>query len=167
MEELFDVVDKWNNIVDQRPRAEVVAKKLLHRSVHVFVFDQKKLLFVHRRKDDREEHAGMWDGSCAGHVKAGEEYFAAAEREMKEELGLTLYPAFLRDFGASKKTSFEFVKLYCVEGVRHKDVTWTEEEFTDGQWLGLDEIERQMKKTKWSPSFVMMLRWYREVFERP
>jgi isopentenyldiphosphate isomerase len=40
-EEIFDVVNERDEVVGQAPRSEVHAKKLLHRAVHVLVFNAR------------------------------------------------------------------------------------------------------------------------------
>ena len=47
-EEIFDVVNERDEVVGQAPRSEVHAKKLLHRAVHVLVFNSHGQLFLHR-----------------------------------------------------------------------------------------------------------------------
>jgi len=48
----------------------------------------KIVLLLPKRSDDRDIFPGCYDFSCAEHVGAGEEYDHAAERGIKEELGL-------------------------------------------------------------------------------
>ncbi len=52
-EEIFDVVDSEDRVIGQAPRSEVHAKKLLHRAVHIFVFNSRGQLLIHRRSARR------------------------------------------------------------------------------------------------------------------
>ena len=88
-EELFDVVDAQDRVVGQAPRREVHAKQLRHRAVHVLVFDEKGAVFLQKRSMGKDSCPGTWDSSCSGHLDAGEDYDAAAVRELREEIGLT------------------------------------------------------------------------------
>jgi len=81
--ELVDRVDKNDNIIGQTTKEEAHQNAYIHRVAAVFCFDPEgKLLVQHRKKD------GLFDHSVGGHVGLGEAYEAAAEREMKEELGI-------------------------------------------------------------------------------
>lgn len=167
MEELLDIVNERNEVIRQAPRSEVIRKRQLHRSAHVFVFDQAGKLFVHKRTADKEEYPGLWDGSAAGHLSAGEDSRTCIIREAKEELGLSdFYPVFLREFGASKATCHEFVTLFLAEGVRQRDIVFDRVEMVEGRWLMLDEVVADMKRVKYSPLFRMLFAWYRQTFDR-
>lgn len=86
--EIFDVVDEDDAVTGQATRGEVHAKGLLHRAVHVFVFNKRGDLLMQRRSMLKDAHPGVWDSSVAGHLDAGEDYEAAALREMEEEMGI-------------------------------------------------------------------------------
>ena len=81
--ELVDRVDVNDNIIGKTTKEEAHKNAYIHRVAAVFCFNPEgKLLVQHRKKD------GLFDNSVGGHVGQGESYEAAAEREMKEELGI-------------------------------------------------------------------------------
>ena len=86
-EDIFDVVDEFDKVIGQKPRSEVHAEGLRHRAVHVLVFNEDNELFMQKRSKTKDTWPGAWDGSCTGHVDAGEDYKEAAHRELQEELG--------------------------------------------------------------------------------
>ena len=45
-EEIFDVVNDRDEVIDRRPRSEVHRLGLLHRAVHVLVFNSRGEIFV-------------------------------------------------------------------------------------------------------------------------
>ena len=51
-EEYFDIVDSRDHVVGRAPRREVHARALLHRAVHVLVFDSQGRIFLQKRFDD-------------------------------------------------------------------------------------------------------------------
>ena len=85
-DELFDVVDENDEVVAQASRAEVHREEKLHRAVHVFLFNRSGELFLQQRSLLKDSHPGKWDSSASGHLDSGEDYAAAAERELAEEL---------------------------------------------------------------------------------
>jgi isopentenyldiphosphate isomerase len=59
-EELLDVVNENNVIVDIKTRREIHASSLMHRSVHILVFNKKHDLFIQRRSLSKDNHPGLW-----------------------------------------------------------------------------------------------------------
>ena len=85
-EEIFDVVDSNDQVIDQRPRSEVHRLGLLHRAIHLLVFNSKGELFLQKRSMKKDCFPGTWDSSASGHVDSGEDYDICALREHLEEL---------------------------------------------------------------------------------
>jgi 16S rRNA (adenine1518-N6/adenine1519-N6)-dimethyltransferase len=112
--EMFDVVDEHDEVVGQATRAEVHARGLLHRAVHVFVFNKRGELLLQQRSMLKDVHPGMWGSSVSGHLDAGEGYEAAAVREMAEEMGMDVEnaPAEIARIAACEATGMEHVRLY-------------------------------------------------------
>ena len=71
-----------------------------HKAVHVWILVKPtEEVLVQRRADWKDSWPGRWDISSAGHVEAGSSEIDAAQRELKEELGLQLpLSAFLPAF---------------------------------------------------------------------
>ena len=63
-------------------RHTVHREKLLHRAVHIFVFNQRGELFLQRRSQWKDMHPRCWDSSAAGHVNSGDNYDDTAPREL-------------------------------------------------------------------------------------
>jgi isopentenyldiphosphate isomerase len=88
MEEIFDVIDDNDNVTGQAARSDVHRSGLLHRGVHLLLFDADGRLLIQKRSADRKQYASLWDCSVSEHVKAGESYLAAAMRGANEEMGV-------------------------------------------------------------------------------
>jgi len=106
--ELFDIVDKDDNVVGRATRGEVHRNKnLIHRSVGVAILNSRGEIFLQQRSVTKDTDPGLWTISCSGHVLAGDDYRVTAIRELKEELGLDLVHSFLY---LPKKSSAFFVR---------------------------------------------------------
>ena len=55
-EELFDVVDEQDEVLYSLVRSEVHRRLLLHRAVHVFVFNSAGQLLIHQRSQIGRAH---------------------------------------------------------------------------------------------------------------
>jgi 16S rRNA (adenine1518-N6/adenine1519-N6)-dimethyltransferase len=87
-DEIFDIVDKNDIPTGTATRAEVHAKNLIHRAVHVFVLNRNGDLYLQKRSRLKDMNPGVWDSSVSGHLDAGEDYLQAAVRELGEEIGI-------------------------------------------------------------------------------
>lgn len=113
-EELFDVVDMNDQVLYQATRKEVHDKGLIHRAVHILVFNKHHDCLLQKRSRLKDRNPGVWDSSAAGHLDAGETYDTAAARELEEELGIQ--PARLIKVGnlsPTDKTGWEHVTIYA------------------------------------------------------
>ena len=89
-EEIFDVVNERDEVIGQQSRSEVHRLGLMHRAVHVLVFNAAGQVFLQKRSMKKDRQPGLWDSSASGHVDSGEDYDACAVRELREEIGLQL-----------------------------------------------------------------------------
>jgi isopentenyldiphosphate isomerase len=89
--EYFDIVDDAGRVIGRASRAACHGDpSLIHRSVHIYVFNRRGEILLQLRSTDKDIQPGRWDTSVGGHLDSGEEYDQAARRELCEELGLEL-----------------------------------------------------------------------------
>lgn len=90
-DELFDLVDREDRVIGVVRRGEAHGNPaLIHRSVQTLVFNAAGELLLQRRSQRKDLFPGYYCASASGHVDRGEEYAAAAARELREELGIAL-----------------------------------------------------------------------------
>jgi isopentenyldiphosphate isomerase len=164
-DELFDVVDASDRVIRQARRADVHANDWLHRAVHILVQRDNGDIFLQKRSMGKDSNPGRWDSSASGHLDSGESYDTAAERELEEELGISVMK--LQKLGtlpASEATGWEFVNIYRArhEGpfVLHPD------EISDGRWLSPRELDVWLSRDPedFPPCFHEVWRAVRETF---
>jgi isopentenyl-diphosphate delta-isomerase type 1 len=117
-DEIFDVVDESDRVIGRALRAEVHARKLRHRAVHIFLFNERGELFVQKRSASKDSFPGRHDSSASGHLSSGEDYGACAIRELREELGLAVPSSRLQrhfKIEACEQTGWEFVWAYSLQ----------------------------------------------------
>ncbi len=138
-QELFDVVDSEDQVIGQATRGEVHAQGLLHRSVHILVFNSAGDMFLQKRAMTKDENPGYWDTSSAGHVNAGEDYLACAHRELMEELGITGELQFFMKFPASQETFWEHVHSFIC--TTDQKITINPLEISEGRFWLIPELQ--------------------------
>lgn len=113
--EVLDVVNKADEVIGSGRRDEIHRDGMLHRAVHVFVFNRKGELLLQRRSWAKDNHPGLWDSSAAGHLDSGERYEDAVVRELGEELGIRgVEVVRCGVLDACERNGMEHVHLYLV-----------------------------------------------------
>ena len=165
-EELLDVVDVHDRVVEVATRADIHARRLRHRAVHILVVRPQGDIYVQRRALHKDCAPGLWDSSAAGHVAHGEDYDSAAPRELSEELGLVDVPLEpLCRLAANTDTGFEFVRAYaCVTSREPVPDTW---EIAEGAWRSPHELEALIKRRPqhFTDSFKLIFSQYLQSLE--
>lgn len=144
-DELFDVVDATDQVIGQALRAEVHAKGLLHRAVHLFVFHPERgEVLLQKRSRWKDAEPEKWSSSCAGHLDAGEDYDAAVIREAEEELGLRLEetPISVAQLTAVPELGNEFVRVYRTRAAG--PFRWPPEEVEAVEWWDLEKLRQTL-----------------------
>jgi isopentenyl-diphosphate delta-isomerase type 1 len=157
-EEIFDIVNERDEVIDQKPRSVVHAQGLLHRAIHVFVFNSRGEIFLQKRSMLKDRQPGVWDSSCSGHVDSGETYDETAVRELHEELGLKINSPLQKLFkiDACAETDAEFVWVYRCENdgpfQLHPD------EIETGYWFAPDFVTKWIseKPQEFATAFVLI-----------
>lgn len=160
-DEIFDVVDARDEVIGQQTRVEVHKLGLLHRAVHVLIFNSRGELFLQKRSQKKDCFPGAWDSSASGHLDVGESYDVCAVRELREELGLAL-PAPLRrlfKINACPDTGFEFVWIY--RGESEGPMTLHPEEIEQGGWFGPRQISQWIAERPGEFAGAFRLIWLR------
>jgi isopentenyl-diphosphate Delta-isomerase len=153
-DEIIDVVDTEDNIVGKASRLQVHKNELMHRSSHILVFNTSGNLFMQKRAMVKDESPGLWDSSAAGHVESGENYISCANRELKEELGLSEHRLEeVLSIPAQRKTFWEHVRVF--KCVTNSNICINTNEISEGKYLPPFELRALMKLNpdKHTPTF--------------
>lgn len=144
-QELLDVVDINDQVIGVKARGEIHALGLMHRAVHILVFNSNGELFIQKRSMNKDECPGQWDSSAAGHVDSGETYLDCAIRELEEELGI------LFDSGPDSplETLFQ-IQPSELNGMEHSpiyrcvydgELQLQMEEIDEGKWISPSQMD--------------------------
>ncbi|MEY8780020.1 NUDIX domain-containing protein [Allomuricauda sp. XS_ASV26] len=113
MDERIDILDEHGKPTGKSClKSEAHQKGLLHPTVHVWLYTIDGRILIQQRGKNKATHPLLWDVSVAGHVSAGENVVAAAIREVREEIGLTINETDLKSLGTFKavhKISEDFI----------------------------------------------------------
>jgi len=159
MAEIFDVVNDRDEVIGRQPRSEVHRLGLMHRAVHVLVFNSRGQIFLQKRSLKKDRQPGLWDSSASGHVECGEDYDFCAVRELREEIGLQLAAAPERLFklAASAETDQEHVWVYRCQA--EGPFVLDQHEIERGGWFAPGEVTRWMTEKPQEFATALLLIW--------
>ncbi len=169
MKEVLDIVDAHDEIVGKADRADAHKKDLLHRVVHVMVFDPDGKLFIQQRALSKDKYPGFFEGSLSGHVKSGETFKDAAERELHEELNICAVPKRVKEiikFGLHEADERILTELYALKDFKG-GIELDKDEVKSGEFWTMKKLDEEIKAGKklFHPLFLKALKEFRAMKE--
>ncbi len=158
--ELLAVVNSKGKIIKYLPRSEVHGNpSLMHRVVHVLVFNSKRELLLQKRSMNKDVAPGKWDTSVGGHVNSDETLDEAVKREMEEELGITSCSLeFLYTYIHSNEYETELVFTYSCP--HDGEINFQEDEIVEVRPWSMEEIKRNIGNGILSDNFEHEIQTY-------
>lgn len=144
MEE-FDLYDR-----DRMPSGKKITRGkrppngLYHIVVHVCIFNAAGEMLIQKRSHLKNAWPGLWDFSIGGAAQAGETSAQAAERELMEELGLSIDFSNLRPkFTFNFPTGFDDVYVLFLNP-DFENLHLQADEVTEVKWATKHEIHQMI-----------------------
>jgi len=153
-EELLEVVNHKGEVINLLPRRTIHGNpSLIHRVVHVLVFNSRGELLLQKRSMNKDVAPGKWDTSVGGHLNPGEGPLSGVHRETKEELGIVVEePEFLYTYIHTNSYETELVYTYsCLyEG---PPIHFNPGEIDEIKFWSIEEINGHLGKNILSDNF--------------
>lgn len=143
---LVDTNDRETGVIEKLEGHE---KGLLHRAFSVFIFNSKKELLLQQRALNKYHSAGLWTNTCCSHPRPGEDCHAAANRRLKEEMGMEAALTYTTHF--IYRTEFENGLCeheydHVFTGISDEQPQPNPEEVNAYCWLSIDDIKDRIKR---------------------
>ncbi len=167
-EEYLDIVDKDDNIIGKDTRNNIWNRGLERnvKVVNILIFNSKNELLLPKRSMNRKIFPGCYDFSCGEHVMAGEKYYDAAVRGLREELGIkNANPTKLGKL-TPKENVRCFMEVY--KFTYNDEINNYDKDGIDSLlWHDLDIVKQMIKKdeTKFKADFQVVLDWFIKNFK--
>ena len=119
--------------------------------VHVCIFNRKGELLIQRRSAEKRAYPLRWDVSAAGGVDTGETPRQAAEREVREELGVELSLSRTRPI-LTVNFPGGFDDFFAVEAdILPETLSLQTEEVCDARYVTVEEAEAMVADKRFCP----------------
>ncbi len=141
-------VDEDDNILGYKNHAECHDRDgILHRAFSIFIFNAGNQLLLQKRSKHKRLWPLYWSNSCCSHPRKGEASQIAAQRRLKEELGIStpLRFAFKTRYQAAyedKGSEFELCSVYV--GQSNKPVIANVIEIAEWKYMEVAGFEKAM-----------------------
>lgn len=137
--ELWDIYDEERRKTGRTAIRDVtpLAEGEYHLVVHVCVFSSDGKMLIQRRAQEKN-YGGLWDVTAGGSALAGETSKQAAERELMEEMGISLRlprPSFTANF----ERGFNDVFLTQAD-IPLSSLVFQKEEVSGAKWATREEV---------------------------
>lgn len=152
-EEILEIVDENGKALRLAPRSDIHGNpSLLHKVVHVLVFNDAGELLLQKRSMNKDVAPGKWDTSVGGHIPAAEDLIEAAKREMEEELGIIsedIKPL----YSYIHSNSYESELVYTHLCMHNGPFSFNREEIDEVKFWSIEDIKRVMGQGILSDNF--------------
>lgn len=119
--------------------------------IHICIFNGKGEMLIQHRQPFKSGWSDMWDVSVGGSAVAGDSSSDAAERELREELGLEMSFADIRP-ALTLNFKHGFDDIYIIKReVDSSELKLQYEEVKEVKWADADEIKRMIDEGSFIP----------------
>ncbi|MEN9973741.1 MAG: hypothetical protein RIS20_2088 [Bacteroidota bacterium] len=84
------LVDVHDNAIGTMEKLEAHEKGLLHRAFSILLINEKGEMLLQQRALEKYHSPGLWTNACCSHPRPNESNLDAANRRLKEELGMNV-----------------------------------------------------------------------------
>ncbi|MFO7787601.1 MAG: isopentenyl-diphosphate Delta-isomerase [Halospina sp.] len=150
-EERLILVDENNQVLGYDSKVAChQGKGQLHRAFSLFVFNRNNELLLQQRSAHKPLWPRYWSNSCCSHPRRGEGEPESVERRVREELAITVQPAFLYRFSyyapfGEAGAERELCSVYIARSDAHVEVN--ENEVADWCYITPEAMDRELAET--------------------
>ena len=170
MEEQVVLVSEKDEILGVMDKMQAHENGILHRAFSVFLFNDKGEMLLQKRAAGKYHSPNQWTNAVCSHPRLDETYLKAAERRLKEELGIEtpltyrfnfLYKA---DVG---QNLWEHELDHVFTGYFEGAFNLNQDEVSEVRYISIDDIDKEMSAnpenfTEW---FKIILKEYKQHLE--
>jgi isopentenyl-diphosphate delta-isomerase len=149
-EEQVVLVDEQGHELGLMGKTEAHERGILHKAISVLIFNSQGDMLIQQRAFSKYHWAGIWSNTCCSHPRDGETFEDAAQRRLKEELGIVtplkkeFYFTYKATDGDSGLTEHEYDWVFT--GVYDESFEFNTDEIHDVKWIGKEELANDMEE---------------------
>lgn len=150
MEEFVVLVNPEDKVLGLMEKQQAHINGLLHRAFSVFLFNSKGEMLLQKRAPGKYHSPSQWTNAVCSHPRENETYLEAANRRLKEELGIEtelsekfnfIYKA---DVGGGL---WEHELDHVFVGNYEADFKLNQDEVEEVRFISMENLDQEMLKT--------------------
>ena len=156
------LVDERDIAIGVMEKMEAHRKGALHRAFSIFLFNGKGEMLLQRRALAKYHSPGLWTNTCCSHPMQGESIEVAADRRLREEMGMTctMYKAF--DFIYKAELENDLIEHefdHVLFGTTNEPPVINPEEVSEWKWIPVYDvyIDVQLNPARYTEWFKIAL----------
>jgi len=153
---MVEEVDHTGAVLRLVTRRRMRSESLRHRSVFIAVVSADGDLLVHRRADTKDVWPGCWDVAVGGVCAPGEEWRAAAVRELGEELGLEGVAVEILGTGGYRDDEVSLVAAVLLSR-SDGPIRFADGEITEAHWVSAAEFPNWLGAKQFLPDSLALV----------
>lgn len=121
----------------------------LHRAFSVFIVAPDNRILLQRRADGKYHSGGLWSNACCGHPRPGEATRDAAQRRLREEMGIDCELVSTGAFTYRAAVSDDLVEHeydHVFVGKCAGNPTPDPQEIQEWRWVSLDDLTAWLER---------------------
>ncbi|MCE2864360.1 MAG: isopentenyl-diphosphate Delta-isomerase [Flavobacteriia bacterium] len=161
-DEYVVLVDEQDQDIGQLEKIEAHELGLLHRAFSVLLFNDRGELLLQQRAAHKYHSPLLWTNTCCSHQRPNETTLMAAERRLKEEMGMSapMQTAFKFQYKATLDQGLTEHELdHVLFGYTNQDPNINPEEVAAFRWISMAQLlqELQSKRDSFTIWFQILL----------
>jgi len=161
-DEYVVLVDEQDQVIGQLEKIEAHELGLLHRAFSVLLFNDRGELLLQQRAAHKYHSPLLWTNTCCSHQRPNETTLMAAERRLKEEMGMSapMQTAFKFQYKATLDQGLTEHELdHVLFGYTNQDPNINPEEVAAFRWISMAQLlqELQSKRDSFTIWFQILL----------
>jgi isopentenyl-diphosphate Delta-isomerase len=148
-EELIILVDARDREIGREAKLVAHRRGNRHRAISVCVTDSERRMLLQRRAASKYHSGGLWTNACCTHPRPGESVAEAAERRLREELGVICPLHFLFCTHYEAPVGADLIEneiVHVFHGEYSGLVEPNPEEVDDFIWMSREELLSDIEK---------------------
>ena len=149
MEEQVVLISENDEVLGLMEKMQAHENGILHRAFSVFLFNDKGEMLLQKRAADKYHSPNQWTNACCSHPRSGETYLEAANRRLKEELGIEteLTPKFHFIYKADVGGNlWEHELDHVFIGNYQQDFDLNKDEVAEIRYISMEDLDREIKE---------------------